>query len=158
MDALTDRPTLSPPETPLSMPLQNFNEWSGPPVKLPVGMRTAFARLFVFSLAAALSSYAVWEMHQVIGQGSATTLQCVLLFLFGLTFVWIAFAAANALLGFAITKTGSTRSPELTTRTAVAMPIHNENTKRVFSSVARMTNELVRSAEGSHFDLFVLSD
>ena len=161
MDALTDRPTLTPPETPLSMPLQNFNEWSGAPVKLPVGARTAFARLFVFALAAALSSYAVWEMHQVIGQGSATTLQYVLLFLFGLTFVWIAFAAANALLGFVITETGSNRLPrslELTSRTAVAMPIHNENTKRVFSSIARMANELVRSAEGSHFDLFVLSD
>jgi membrane glycosyltransferase len=100
-------------------------------------------------------------MHQVIGQGRGTTLQYVLLFLFGLTFIWIAFAAANALLGFVITKTRFERSPrsvELTTRTAVAMPIHNENTQRVFSSVARMANELVHSAKGSHFDLFVLSD
>jgi membrane glycosyltransferase len=162
MDALTERPTqLTPPDSPLPMPLQNFDEWSRPAAKLPLGARTAFARVFVFSLTALLSSYAVWEMHQVIGQGNATALQYVLLFLFGLTFIWIAFAAANALLGFIITKTSSERSPRglaLTTRTAVAMPIHNENTKPVFSSIARMADDLVQSAEASHFDLFVLSD
>jgi membrane glycosyltransferase len=143
------------------MPLQHFDEWSGPAAKLPLGARTALARLFVFSVAAFFSSYAVWEMHQVIGQGSATALQYVLLFLFGLTFVWIAFAAANALLGFVITKTNpepSPRSLELISHTAITMPIHNEDTKRVFSSLARMADDLVRSAEASHFDLFVLSD
>jgi membrane glycosyltransferase len=161
MDALTDRPTpLAPPDSPLSMPVQEFDGWARP-VTLPLGARTALSRVFVFSLTLLLSSYAVWEMHRVIGQGTGTTLQYVLLFLFGLTFVWIAFAGANALLGFLVTATRPETLPrdlDLTTRIAVAVPLHNENTRRVFSSIAQMANDLVRSAQASHFDWFVLSD
>src|SRR4029450_3215348 len=123
MDALIDRPTLTPPDSPLSMPVQEFDGWNRP-ARLPPAAGTTISRVFVVSLTFLLSSYAIWEMHRVIGQGTGTTLQYVLLVLFGLTFVWIAFAAANAFLGFLVTAARPEKLPrdlELTTRTAVTV-------------------------------------
>ena len=167
MDALTSHqaqtqsePLLTPAENPLSMPVQSFSQWDGRAAKLAVSARTALARGFVSSLTVLLSGYAAWEMQQVIGQSNGTTLQQVLLLLFSLTFVWIAFAAANALLGFVVNGRPHRASSDawLATRTAVVVPICNEDTRRVFSSLARMAEDLVRVDQASHFDLFVLSD
>ena len=167
MDTLTSRqaqtqpePPLTPAENPLSMPVQSFGQWDGLGTKLPVRAYTALARVFIFSLTVLLSGYAAWEMQQVIGQGNGTTLQYVLLLLFSLTFVWIAFAAANALLGFAVNRIPDrlTSDAQLATRTAVVVPIYNEDTLRVFSSLARMAKDVVRAGQASHFDFFVLSD
>ena len=156
---------LLPPEAPLAMPEQDFSQWRGgrPPVLSP--WRTRAARLFVFVATALLVGFGTWQMYQVVGQSSATTLQILLVALFALTFCWIALAAVTALLGFGATlmgRRGSKRTSEssmpLSTRIAIIMPIYNEDTDEVFSLLTRMAQELAATGQARHFDLFVLSD
>jgi membrane glycosyltransferase len=159
---------LTPPENPLDMPEQSLRHWYGVRPKTSLGLslreHTLAARLFVFGIGAGLTGYGVWCMLQVVGQNDATWLQYLLVALFGLSFAWIALAAANALLGFLALigrldwSRGSKLRGELTTRTAVIMPIYNEETERVFANLTRMAEELAASGKAWHFDLFILSD
>jgi len=126
------------------------------------------ARLFVFAMTGLLAGYGTWQMYQVVGQSSATSLQILLVVLFALTFAWIALAAATTLLGFAVVvgsdrRQGDRRDDErglvpLSTRTAIVMPIYNEDTDAVFYALTRMAMELAATGQGSRFDIFVLSD
>jgi membrane glycosyltransferase len=147
------------------MPEQSFQDPQGGPRPLPRASRRAqLARLFVFGVAAALTAYATWEMYHVVGQTKATVLQIVLVVLFGSTFAWIALSTASALLGFMVTlaKTVHRERKDLALppsgRTAIVMPIYNEDTEAVFATLKRMTCELAQHGQGDRFDLFVLSD
>lgn len=158
--------SLVPAEHPLEMPEQNLTSWDAKPsdAERIDRKRTLAARLFVFTAATLSTGYGVWEMVEIVGQYDATTLQLVLVVLFAFTFFWIALAASNALLGFlAIAcKLNARRTysgtRELSSRTAVVMPVFNENTTRVFPSLGRMADELVGAGAGTDFDFFVLSD
>src|SRR5680860_638319 len=125
---------LTPPERPLSMPTQSFAEWLEPTPTLKTSRRTALARAFVFSVTVAITGYASWEMFHVVGRNEATTLQIFLVALFAATFIWIAFGAANALLGFLAARAPK-KNPDantaLTARTSVNIPIFNEDVRSV---------------------------
>lgn len=152
---------LTPPERPLSMPTQSFAEWLEPTPTLKTSRRTALARAFVFSVTVAITGYASWEMFHVVGRNEATTLQIFLVALFAATFIWIAFGAANALLGFLAARAPK-KNPDannaLTARTSVNIPIFNEDVRSVFAAVRSMAAGVAATGYGARFDFFVLSD
>jgi membrane glycosyltransferase len=178
VDAPTDAPMvlrpepsrLTPPEAPLAMPEQCFARWRGSPARNSGSFGstrnefTLAARVLVFSLAGLLTAYGTWEMLAVVGQDSATVLQIVLVLLFAMTFSWISLAAANSLLGALALLApvdwarGFGSKKELSTRTALVMPIYNEDTERVFANLRRMGSELVEAGQSWHFDIVILSD
>jgi membrane glycosyltransferase len=89
------------------------------------------------------------------------------LVLFFALFTWIAGALWTAIAGFAMQLAG--RDPvgievrelagrALRTRTAVVMPIYNEDAVRVGAGLTAVWSSLARESEQGAFDLFILSD
>ncbi|MBL8908992.1 MAG: glucans biosynthesis glucosyltransferase MdoH [Rhizobiales bacterium] len=158
-------PKMMPAETPLDMPTQRFDEW--PPERAispgPAKLETRLSRLLVFTLTLAITAIGTFEMYEVIRPSGATRLQIAFAALFALTFAWIAFACASALVGFfrllwqrnapiplvPLAKAG---------RTALLMPVYNENPERVLSTLEAMARSLVAHGAGRAFDVFILSD
>ncbi len=155
---------LVPAEARLAMPTQSMQAWPGGKPCGVSGSSAGFARAFVFITTLLLAGYGTWQMYQVVGQSSATTLQILLVVLFGLTFSWIALGAATALVGFFAVVMGASRpkaeseQESLSTRTAIVVPVCNEDTEAVFHSLTRMALELTMTGQAAHFDIFVLSN
>lgn len=157
---------LALPEAPVAMPVQRLDQWDGPKPRrsLAAAFRdgSLIARVFVFGLAVLLTVYGTMKMVAVVGN-EPTLLQSVLVVLFAATFGWIALAAANAILGFFVLALRPRReqlavSAPLATRTAIVMPVYNEDIHRVARTLERMAEEIIAAGQGWHFDLFVLSD
>ncbi|ODR93656.1 hypothetical protein AUC70_12530 [Methyloceanibacter stevinii] len=123
-----------------------------------------FARLFVFVTAGAVTVYGATQMYAIVGQSNATSLQVLLVILFALAFSWITLSAATALLGFCVLvsrrlrakRTG--RPAPLTTRTAIVMPVYNEDPEMVFGTLGDLARGLTAKGCAKHFEVFVLSD
>jgi membrane glycosyltransferase len=94
----------------------------------------------------------------------------VLLGLFSITFCWISVAFWSAACGFVLQilqrdpLTLAPLNPDryrvqpITTRTAVVMPVYNEETQRVIAGFEATLRSLVATGEGKHFDFYLLSD
>ena len=109
-------------------------------------------------------------MLDIVGASGFVGLEIVILALFGLTFGWISIAFWNAVIGFVLATLR--RDPlsldhalvtpavmgRLASRTALVMPVHNEDPARVTSSLAAMLRSLARTEIGDQFDAFLLSD
>ena len=124
-----------------------------------LSLRTLLARLVTFGGAAALTVYATLEMIAVVSLGSVSVLQWAMVALFAITFGWIALTAAAAISGVLfggvrLRAKGDTRVEQ---RTALVMPVYNENPAGTFAALSAMAEVLLeRDAEG--FEIFVLSD
>jgi len=152
-----------PAETPLAMPMQDLQSWAGKPVSVGNGRNVVFARLFVFGASMLITGFGTWKMYQVISPVNVTTLQVLFAGFFALTFAWIAFSCASAILGFLVLLFGKAKLPPLADtcdmgRTALLMPVYNEDPERVFAALSRMGQALRREGVARHFDIFVLSD
>jgi len=152
-----------PPPAPLDMPVQDLKSWTGKPGDAGNGRDVALARLFVFGVAALITGFGTWKMYEVISPVNVTALQVLFATFFALTFAWIAFSCTSALLGFWVLLRGKTPKPRLAEvedmgRTALLMPVYNEDPERVFTALSRMGLGLRRAGVARHFDIFVLSD
>lgn len=156
---------LTPPDNSRHMPEQDLTR---PYAPMRRRMRAArpltvlSARLFVLGVTMALTGYGVHEMSQVVG-AEATVLQTLFLVLFAISFGWIALAAANATLGALVITTARRREPHQAdwlspARSALVMPVYNEDTHQVFSNLNRMAQEIIAARQGEGFDIFVISD
>jgi membrane glycosyltransferase len=148
------------------MPTQSLHRWSA------AGERSFqarhlyripwLARAFVFGGALLLTAYGAYEMYQVVSVSRTTVLQWVLLALFTINFSWIALAFTSALLGFAVLLGGPKALDSLPAslggRTAVVMPVYNEQTARTFAAVEAIRESIEATGLGRHFDYFILSD
>ncbi|XSG81183.1 MAG: glucans biosynthesis glucosyltransferase MdoH [Methyloligella sp. ZOD6] len=160
--------SLTPPDNPLEMREQSLDRWYGSPPRTALwpALRehTLISRIIVIMITAIVSGYGIWHMLEVVGQNNATGLQYLLVGLFGLSFVWIAMAAGVAVLGFLALvlrvdwSRGVKLKGELSSRTAVIMPIYNENVDCVFANLTKMAEEIAASGKSWHFDFFILSD
>lgn len=91
---------------------------------------------------------------------------CMMVTLFFLTFGWIAFFFFSSLFGFVeLIRSKKTpgiirpsRDTELKSRTAVLMPVYNEDSRSVYARVLAMARELEKTGQGDQFEFFVLSD
>ncbi|HEY0570056.1 MAG TPA: glucans biosynthesis glucosyltransferase MdoH, partial [Enterovirga sp.] len=156
-----------PPEAPLSMPTQSLSRWSPKERAAFSGRATHripwLARLFVFGGALLLTAYGASEMYAVVSVSGTTTLQYVLLGLFTVNFSWIALAFTNAILGFLVLARRPNPAPvdpaqPLRHRTAIVMPVYNEQTARTFAALEAIRTSVEASGHGASFDYFVLSD
>jgi membrane glycosyltransferase len=152
--------TAVPPLAVLEMPAQSFGHCEpGRRVAGPTAVTIA-ARLLTFGGALALTVYASREMIAVVSFGTEpSALQWVMVALFTVTFGWIALPATAALAGvvFGGTRARAAADAHAEQRTALVMPVYNENTAASFAALEAMAVELLeREAKG--FEIFVLSD
>lgn len=155
-----------PPEQPLAMPRHAVDE---PQRKLRTRAWTGrtrsslfLARSWVLLVTLALSYYGVTEMYAVLRTNTVTFLQWVFLVLFSINFIWIAFAFAQASLGFVLRLSpwrGSRPEWEgdVPFKTAILLPVHREEPHRIASAIRVMRDELLAKAPGQ-YAFFVLSD
>ncbi len=151
----------APPPAPLRMPIQKLDRWKGPsPRKADRGpdLRTLLARLIVFGGGAAVAAAGTYEMYLVVAVGQTTVLEWVLVFLFALTFSWIAVAATAAVASLLLPAPRFSSTAPITRRTALVMPVYNEEPARTVARLAAMAEELVARDAAGHFEIFVISD
>ncbi len=161
----SQQPGASRPEiAPLSMPRHAVGE---PGAALRDDNRTflyrlssVLSRFFIGAMTIAISGYGITEMYGVLSPNTITNLQWLFLGLFSVNFVWIAFAFAQATLGWLLNlKPLLIKSPEArpTFRTAVLLPVYNEDPARITAAVTAMRAELLTVAPGN-YAFFILSD
>jgi membrane glycosyltransferase len=157
-----------PTETPLAMPVQDFG--SVPPKTGPAPDRLQESdlwRLAAFGLTALVMAAAGAPCREVLEAGGFSPLELITFALFESLFGWITFSLVITLFGVA---SGLGHEPELEelkpeaplphprARTAILMPIHNEDPGPVFARLAAMARSLREARAAEAFDLFVLSD
>jgi membrane glycosyltransferase len=155
-----------PRELPTTMPSQTFSveidkETRHVPVHPEHWLAPAMRRAFVFGGAALVSGIAINEMRLVLNLGGLTILEIVVLVLFALNTIWISLSVPMAIAGFVRLLFRRSRIPEagpLTSRTALLMPLYNEEPARAAAALDAMANDLAARGAGDHFDLFILSD
>jgi len=128
-------------------------------------------RRWVYALLTVVTAVTgVYMMWDILSANGVTTLEAVILLLFAISFCWISTAFWSAVFGFVLLmmrRDPLTLKPidqfyddslPITQRTAVVMPIYNEDTHRVIAGFEATLNSLVATGEIEHFDFFMLSD
>ena len=160
VESMTTRPAASvPPLAELEMPEQNLRRYVRERKLGWPSLKTLLARLVTFGGALALTSYATLEMIAVVSVGIVSVLQWAMVALFAVTFGWISLAASAAISGvlFGGVRRRATAETRVEQRTALVMPVYNENPAGTFSALFAMAEALLeRDATG--FEIFVLSD
>lgn len=144
-----------------------------PPLRVRIA--TPLSRLCVFGSTILLTSFGTSEMYAVAATGGVTPLQWLFLGAFTVTFGWIAFSACQAIAGFirlmAVDIFRRTPVPPrikpaiesnstsdcMVGRTAVLLPVYNEDAARIAAGVRAMADGLAEKAPDA-FDFFLLSD
>lgn len=153
-----------PPEAPLAMPAQPLHR-PGAPMRTGQGdaLRLGGRRLFVFGGALLLTAFAGYEMYQVLDVGGLTALEALVLVLFVMLFAWIGLSFMTVLGGLIASRDPLGIRPDgplppLTLRTAILLPVYNEEPARVFAGLEATCQSLLETGRGDLFDVFVLSD
>src|SRR5688572_14487236 len=160
MDSMTTRPSGSvPPHAELRMPEQNLRRYVRERKLGWPSFKTLLARIVTFGGALALTVYATTEMVAVVSVGIVSALQWAMVALFAITFCWISLAATSAVSGVffggvRLRARGETRGEQ---RTALVMPVYNENPAGTFAALLAMAEALLEE-EATGFEIFVLSD
>lgn len=124
-------------------------------------------RALFFGLTFLTSLFATGLMYDILRANGFTGLEKAGLALFFVLFTWITGAFWTALIGFVIRLRGrdgavihadEVAGRRLTTRTAVIMPIYNEDTDRVVAGLDVIWSSLSADPQQGAFDLFILSD
>ncbi len=145
------------------MPVQDI--FSSPRRVLPregTPLRVAVARTLLLVATVGASIFAGREMYAAASAGGMTVLEWLLVVVFVGTFAWIAFSAANAVVGVVLPyrAKGQKLSPagtEEAGKTALVMPIYNEDPRSTFAALAAMARDLPSHARDD-FEIFILSD
>lgn len=161
----------TPPESPLEMPEQSLKAVPFCPSFKPLSKHelpeprwdlamTFLARVLTFGGAAGLTVYAAQQMVMIVSLAQITFFQWIMVAMLTITFAWIALAATGALAGVLFgqdkAKTRADSKAPLRGKTALLMPIYNEDAARSFAALAAMAEELAEHAQ--HFEIFVISD
>ncbi|WP_404342847.1 glucans biosynthesis glucosyltransferase MdoH [Pseudoalteromonas mariniglutinosa] len=129
-------------------------------------------RAWLFALLVfAISSYGMWIMFDILNSNGMTPLEYALLALFSITFAWIVTAFCSGCMGFIlqlfrIDPLTLKRQQAISidhqalsqTKTAVVMPIYNEDTERVIAGFEVSLRSLMKTGQLAHFDFYLLSD
>jgi membrane glycosyltransferase len=122
--------------------------------------RAWVARAILWVGTAALTVYGVREMLGIIAaNGEPTTLQRVMVVFFALTLLWISHAAASAVAGLIpARRIRLEASPAEPTRTALVMPVYNEDPLRITAGLRAMAEGLAGLGAAGGFEIVILSD
>ena len=144
-----------------------MDELKGPVSGRAPGWRVRLRRGLFFGLTVLTAVGASALLLDVLEANGLTGIELVGLLLFFGLFTWIAGALWTAIAGFAVRLAG--RDPlgidvpavagrALCTRTALAMPIYNEDPQRVAAGLEAIWTSLAAERDQAAFDLFILSD
>ena len=168
LDVRSSSPAWLPPESPLPMPVQDLRAGRLSPRRLPTSPHgIAWRRALVMGNAVVITLFATYQIWWVLRGEGISMLEGVLLALFVALFAWIALSFSSALAGFLLVLSGRTHTldidenaqlPPLTARTALLVPISNEDPERVLAGVQAMHESLAQTGQAARFDFFVLSD
>lgn len=130
------------------------------------------SRIALFTLLVLyVSAYGMWIMFDILNSNAMTPLEYTLLALFSITFTWIVTAFCSGCMGFILqlfridpltlkrqkpinVDTQALRE----TKTAVVMPIYNEDTERVIAGFEVSLRSLLKTGQFENFDFYLLSD
>ena len=129
-------------------------------------------RVWLFAIAAiGLSGYGISIMFEILNSNGMTLLEYALLALFSITFAWIVTAFCSGCIGFILQlfridpltlrriKPVSINNEALSKqKTAVVMPIYNEDTHRVIAGFEVSLQSLKATGQLKNFDFYLLSD
>ncbi|MES1999221.1 MAG: glucans biosynthesis glucosyltransferase MdoH [Pseudomonadota bacterium] len=126
-------------------------------------------RLVLLVVSVILTYFATSAMAAVLPYHGQQPLEIAILILFAILSSWVTVGFWTALMGFIVQLNGgdqhviSARSAADTpigeqTRTAIIMPICNEDVGRVFAGLRATYESLARTDALQHFDFFILSD
>ncbi|HEY6986074.1 MAG TPA: glucans biosynthesis glucosyltransferase MdoH [Rhodanobacteraceae bacterium] len=145
------------------------DEASAPPRRRPWQLAATVRRFALLALVVAQTVVATDFMAGVLPYHGRQPLELGILGLFAILFLWVSAGFWTAIAGFVLQMRGHDRyaisaREGLGTplagdaRTAVVMPICNENVARVFAGLHATYDSLARTGELGRFDFFVLSD
>ena len=126
-------------------------------------------RRMVFFLLVALSTLAGANLMMIILQPNGLSgLEFGLLLLFSISFAWIVYSFWSAFLGFLLTlfkldpltlkplQSIKNSDSKIFSRTAVVMPVYNEDTQRVLAGFEANMRSLHTTGRSQYFDFFLL--
>lgn len=149
-----------PPEAPLVMAAQDLRQFNkvtnGPATGDPA---TRMTRALLFALWLMLTVALGYQMWLVLSVGETNWIEKLMLVLFIINISWIALGTSSVLLGL-LPQTNTAPIPVGTTlaRTALLLPIYNEDPARVIGTACATLRALEGAGAGASFDLFLLSD
>lgn len=160
------------PRAPVFRTFRNSSSEGGPVSPDPRGdwhRAGTLRRLVLVLLAAGQTTLATYFMTAVLPYHGDQVLEMALLALFAILFAWVSAGFWTAMMGFLVLLRGGdrfaisrTEAPagriDPAARTAIIMPICNENVQRVFAGLRATYRSLKRTGELARFDFFVLSD
>ncbi|MFD0846892.1 glucans biosynthesis glucosyltransferase MdoH [Sphingosinicella xenopeptidilytica] len=153
-----------PPEAPLAMPLQDWRACDPAPLRsetAPQGI--ALRRFLLIAATLLIALVGGGEMARAAAPGGFALGELLLVALFVPLFAWIGFGFLTALAGFVRLLVGA-RDFDLVAetapegRTAILVPVYNEDVSAVFARIRAMALSLAREGCARDFDIFVLSD
>ena len=127
----------------------------------------AWRRALFFGLTFASAGFASTLMLDILVANGFSLLELAGLALFFCLFVWIAGAFWTAIAGFivhvfgrdpAVLHANEAQGQTLRGRTALVMPVYNEDPTQVFAGIHAIWSSLANEAEQAGFDFFILSD
>ncbi|MBV8392981.1 MAG: glucans biosynthesis glucosyltransferase MdoH [Alphaproteobacteria bacterium] len=132
--------------------------------------RAGWRRVLLLALVVVTSAYGTWLMVPVVSARGPFALQIVFLAAFVLLFAWAAISFWSGVFGFllgvlrlhpvSLRRHGPADGPPpaLTKRTAILMPVYNEDPQEVFARLSVIYRSLEATGQLAAFDFFVLSD
>ncbi|NCC29516.1 MAG: glucans biosynthesis glucosyltransferase MdoH, partial [Gammaproteobacteria bacterium] len=128
----------------------------------------ASRRILFFSLVLLTTFGAMSLLSGVFQEGGVTPLELALLLLYAILILWISASFWTAAIGFvrllareeepppSARAVGST--PGAGFKTALVMPVYNEDPERVFAGLRAIDRSLQETGQAEGFEIFVLSD
>ena len=126
--------------------------------------RRAILTLLVLAQTAAAS----WSLARTFPSPTLSNLEFVIIVNFAVLFSWISFSFWSTVAGFcslwrnskkfAVTEIPNSSAERVHSRTAVLMPICNEDVARCFAGVTAIYESLAGTGEIENFDFYILSD
>lgn len=166
-----DRPawTWLPDEAPMAMPRQSLNAWDATPeVPMPATspVNIGGRRFTLAVLTSIVTALALIAPVLLFARHGFDALELASLGIFGVLITAIGCWFSSAAIGFWVLLTGREQDdlqfaphpPEPTQRTALLMPLYNEDARAAFARLAVIDSSLGRLGVSDAFDIFVLSD
>lgn len=126
------------------------------------------ARTFIIGMTLALTVAFAWALSQALALrvDNGTTVHYAFLAVSTIGFCWMAFGAANAMVGAYVVMSGrrgdtvelAPPSTTLCERTALLFPIYHEDSNAVAATIRELVDDLERHGILANFSVFVLSD